>query len=67
MMVNSGSDKIQSKFGAIQAINKIIRIGRDTRVVHNVKKIWLSVYITLKKAESKELVEAAAKCLGVLA
>jgi hypothetical protein len=61
------SDKIQSKFGAIQAINKIIRIGRDTRVVHNVKKIWQGVYFTLKKAESKELVEAAAKCLGVLA
>ena len=25
------------------------------------------MHITLKKAESKELVEAAAKCLGVLA
>ena len=29
----------EEKFGALMAINKIARIGRETRIIHNVKKI----------------------------
>lgn len=33
----------EEKFGALMAINKIARIGRETRIIHNVKMIMKSV------------------------
>jgi len=60
------SKVIEEKFGALMAINKIARIGRETRIIHNVKKIMTSVENQLK-INNKELVEKAADCLGILA
>ena len=48
------------------AINKIARIGRETRIIHNVKKILRYVFDQLCLS-NKELVEKAADCLGILA
>ena len=33
------SKNVEEKFGALMAISKIARIGRETRIIHNVKKI----------------------------
>lgn len=60
------SSNLDYKFGAILAINKVVRIGRETRIVHNVKKIMQSVLDQLHLG-NKELVEKAAQCLGILA
>lgn len=60
------SSNLDAKFGAILAINKVVRIGRETRIVHNVKKIMQSVLEQLHLS-NKELVEKAAQCLGILA
>jgi len=60
------SKNIEEKFGALMAINKIARIGRETRIIHNVKKIMPCVQIQLQN-NNKELVEKAADCLGILA
>jgi len=60
------SKLLEEKFGALMAINKIARIGRETRIIHNVKKIQKYVEEQLK-INNKELVEKAADCLGILA
>ena len=54
------------KFGALLAINKVARIGRETRIVHRVRNIMPSVLAQLR-SDNKELVESTADCLGVLA
>ena len=48
------------------AINKVVRIGRETRIVHNVKKIINHVFKQLG-SPNQEVVEMAAQCMGVLA
>ena len=53
-------------FGALLAINKVARIGRETRIVHRVKKIMPYVLKQLG-SNNKELVERTADCLGILA
>lgn len=53
-------------FGALLAINKVARIGRETRIVHRVKKIMPHVLKQLG-TNNKELVERTADCLGILA
>jgi len=60
------SKNTEEKFGALMAINKIARIGRETRIIHNVKKIMGNVFAQLQ-SNNKELVEKAADCLGILA
>lgn len=37
------SSNLEYKYGAILAINKVVKVGRETRIVHNVKKIMQSV------------------------
>jgi hypothetical protein len=37
------SNQMDHKFGALLAINKIVRIGRETRIIHNVKMIMPAV------------------------
>lgn len=56
----------QHVFGALIAMNKVTRIGRETRIVHRVKKMMPYV-IKLLQDNTKELVEKAAECLGCLA
>jgi hypothetical protein len=53
-------------YGALLAINKVSRIGRETRIVHRVKKMMPYVIKQLSH-NNKELVEKAAECLGSLA
>jgi hypothetical protein len=53
-------------YGALLAINKVSRIGRETRIVHRVKKMMPFVIEQLSRND-KELVEKAAECLGSLA
>lgn len=60
------SKNIEEKFGALMAINKIARIGRETKIIHNVKNIIENVMEQLQ-INNKELVEKAADCLGILA
>jgi hypothetical protein len=62
------SKHVEEKFGALMAIDKIVtaRIGRETRIIHNVKKIMPTVRDQLA-INNKELVEKAADCLGILA
>jgi uncharacterized protein (UPF0147 family) len=60
------SKNVEEKFGALMSINKIARIGRETRIIHNVKKIMPYVMNQLH-VNNKELVEKAADCLGILA
>lgn len=38
------SKNVEEKFGALMAISKIARIGRETRIIHNVKKIMQNVF-----------------------
>ena len=38
------SKNTEEKLGALMAINKIARIGRETRIIHNVKKIMPNVF-----------------------
>ena len=61
------SNNVEHKFGAILAINKIVKIGRQTRIVHNVKKIMEQVFKQLESPNDQALVEKAAECLGILA
>ena len=37
------SNQNEHKFGALLAITKIVRIGRETRIIHNVKMIMPAV------------------------
>lgn len=37
------SSSVDHKMGAMLAINRIVKIGRETRIVHNVKKIMNDV------------------------
>ena len=48
------------------AINRIVKIGRETRIVHNIKTIIDEVLRQLSY-NNRELVEMAAECLGTLA
>ena len=67
------STQMEHKFGALLAINKIVRIGRETRIIHNVKMIMPAVQDQLEidsnsnNVQLKEMVERAADCLGILA
>ena len=67
------SNQMDHKFGALLAINKIVRIGRETRIIHNVKMIMPAVQDQLEidsnsnNVQLKEMVERAADCLGILA
>lgn len=60
------SNSVDHKMGAMLAINRIVKIGRETRIVHNVKKIMKDVLAQLTSS-NKDLVEMAAQCLGILA
>ena len=48
------------------AINRVTKIGRETRIVHRVKRI-MPVVQTQLALNNKELVERTAECLGILA
>ena len=48
------------------AINKILTVGRETRIVHYVNKIMPMISDQMKN-NNQELVEKAAECLGNLA
>jgi hypothetical protein len=54
------------KIGAMLAVNRIVKIGRETRIVHNIKMIIDDVLKQLSMC-NRELVEMAAECLGTLA
>ena len=49
------------------AINKVVRIGRETRIVHRVKSIMPFVLKQLSTNKEEYLVERTAECLGTLA
>jgi hypothetical protein len=54
-------------YGALLAINKVVRIGRETRIVHRVKSIMPFVLKQLSANKEEYLVERTAECLGILA
>ena len=60
------SRETENKLGCFIAINKILSVGRETRIVHYVNKIMPMMMKQLKQ-QNTDLVEKAAECLGNLA
>jgi len=56
----------ENKLGCFMAINRILTVGRETRIVHYVNKIMPIMFKQLK-VNNTDLVEKAAECLGNLA
>lgn len=61
----SSSEK-ENKLGCFIAINKILTVGRETRIVHYLNKIMPMMFEQMK-INNPEVVEKAAECLGNLA
>jgi FKBP12-rapamycin complex-associated protein len=60
------SDLKECKLGCFQAMNKILSVGRETRIVHYVNK-FIPAMLKQLTINNPELVEKAAECLGNLA
>jgi hypothetical protein len=62
------SDRKEFKMGTFMAINKILTIGRETRIIHYVNKIMPMMFKQLRsKYSDNEFIEKVAECLGNLA
>jgi serine/threonine-protein kinase mTOR len=61
-----GSDQKENKLGCFLAMNKILSVGRETRIVHYVNK-FIPEMLKLLQTSNPELVEKAAECLANLA
>jgi len=60
------SDLREDKLGCFLAMNKILSVGRETRIVHYVNK-FIPTMLKQLTINNTELVEKAAECLGNLA
>jgi len=57
---------MEHKLGCFQAMNKILSVGRETRIVHYVNK-FIPTMLKQFTINNTEFVEKAAECLGNLA
>ena len=60
------SDQKEYKLGCFLAMNKILLVGRETRIIHYVNK-FIPAMLKQLTINNPELVEKAAECLGNLA
>jgi len=60
------SDAKECKLGCFLAMNKILSVGRETRIVHYVNK-FIPAMLKLLSTNNPDLIEKAAECLGNLA